>query len=147
MRAIVFCGIQGTGKSTFFKDHFFSTHVRLNLDMLRTRHREDILLHACLAARQPFVVDNTNLLRAQRLHYVHLAAAAGFVPVLYYFESDVESALARNAARAAPHRVPDLAVRGAFKKLQPPSPGEGFAEAYRVHLLPDGQYQTEPFAP
>lgn len=69
MEAVVFCGVQGSGKSTFFVERFAHTHVRLNLDMLRTRSREDILLHACLAAQQPFVADNTNATRAQRQRY------------------------------------------------------------------------------
>ena len=126
MEAIVFCGIQGTGKSTFYKERFFATHVRINLDMLRTRNREDILLHACLAAQQPFVADNTNLTREQRGRYARLGAAAGFRAVLYYFESKVADALARNAARPEPFRVPELGVRGAFAKLQVPARDEGF---------------------
>ncbi len=57
MQAIIFIGIQASGKSSFYKEQFFKTHIRINLDMLRTRHREDILLRACLEAKQPFVVD------------------------------------------------------------------------------------------
>ncbi len=108
MQAVVFCGIQGSGKSTFFMERFAHTHVRLNLDMLKTRAREDILLHGCLAAQQPFVADNTNVTPAQRQRYARLAAAASFETVLYYFESKVERAMARNAARPEPFRVSDL---------------------------------------
>jgi len=39
MEAIIFIGIQATGKSTFYKDNFFKTHIRINLDMLKTRKR------------------------------------------------------------------------------------------------------------
>src|ERR1700732_3621890 len=60
MEAIIFIGIQGAGKSTFYRERFFDTHVRINLDMLRTRKREEQLLAACLDAGQSFVVDNTN---------------------------------------------------------------------------------------
>jgi predicted kinase len=60
MEAVIFCGIQGAGKSTFFKKHFFQTHVRISLDLLRTRHREKVFLTACLESGQRFVVDNTN---------------------------------------------------------------------------------------
>lgn len=60
MEAILLCGIQATGKSTFCRERLFSSHVRLNLDMLKTRHREDVLLRACIEAKQPFVIDNTN---------------------------------------------------------------------------------------
>ena len=40
MDMVIFIGIQATGKSTFFQEQFADTHVRVNLDMLRTRHRE-----------------------------------------------------------------------------------------------------------
>jgi predicted kinase len=46
MEAVIFVGIQGTGKSTFYKERFFDTHVRINLDMLKTRHREKLLVQA-----------------------------------------------------------------------------------------------------
>ena len=75
MEAIIFIGIQGAGKSTFFKERFFDTHVRINLDTLRTRRREEILLNACLQSRQPFVVDNTNPLPADRSRYLGPARA------------------------------------------------------------------------
>jgi predicted kinase len=143
MQAIVFCGVQGSGKSTFFLERFAHTHVRLNLDMLRTRNREDLLLHACLAAQQPFVADKTNATRTQRQRYARLAAAAGFETVLYYFESDVGAALARNAARPAPFRVPDLAVRGTFARLEVPTRDEGFGRMYVVRVSPSGGFDVE----
>jgi predicted kinase len=61
MQAILLVGLQGSGKSTFWAQRFRDTHVRLNLDMLNTRARFDVLRHACLAAKQRFVVDNTNV--------------------------------------------------------------------------------------
>lgn len=138
MEAVVFCGVQGSGKSTFYRERFFHTHVRLSLDLLGTRNREDILLHACLAAQQPFVVDNTNVTAAKRQRYATLAKASGFRAVLYYFDVPVEDALARNAARAEPHRVPDLAVRGTIAKLQIPTAGEGFDASFRVRVVQGG---------
>jgi hypothetical protein len=67
VEAVVFCGIQASGKSTFYRERFFPTHVRISLDLLRTRHREATFLRACLETRQRFVVDNTNPTRAERL--------------------------------------------------------------------------------
>jgi len=34
--AVIFTGIQASGKSTFYKEQFSRTHIRINLDMLRT---------------------------------------------------------------------------------------------------------------
>ena len=48
MELVVFIGIQATGKSSFYLDRFFRTHVRVNLDMLKTRNREQILVRACI---------------------------------------------------------------------------------------------------
>jgi predicted kinase len=137
MEAIIFCGVQGSGKSSYFRDHFFHTHLRLSLDLLGTRNREDILLHACLASGQRFVIDNTNVTAKGRGRYLQLARAAGFRCVLYYFDTSIEDALRRNAARAEPYRVPDLAVRGMQAKLEVPTAIDGFDEAFRVQIVND----------
>ena len=47
MEAVIFSGLQGAGKSSFYLARFFTTHVRINLDMLKTRRRERMLLDAC----------------------------------------------------------------------------------------------------
>lgn len=51
MELIIFIGLQGTGKSTFYKHHFVDSHLRLNGDMLKTQHRETTLFHACLNSK------------------------------------------------------------------------------------------------
>ncbi len=38
MEAVVFCGIQGSGKTSFYRERLLATHVRISLDLLRTRH-------------------------------------------------------------------------------------------------------------
>jgi predicted kinase len=87
MEAVIFVGIQGSGKSSFYRQQFFDTHVRISLDVLRTRHREQLLFAACLAAKQPFVVDNTNPLLRDRARYIEPARKAGFRVVAYFFDS------------------------------------------------------------
>ena len=66
MEAVIFIDIQGTGKSSFYRERFFHTHVRINSDMLKTKHRLRLLLNACLEAKQPFVLDNTNVTKEVR---------------------------------------------------------------------------------
>jgi len=44
VEAVIFVGIQATGKSSFYRKHFFDTYVRINLDMLKTRYRERLLV-------------------------------------------------------------------------------------------------------
>jgi predicted kinase len=94
--------------------------------MLRTRNREDIVLYACLAAKAPIVVDNTNPTRGQRLRYLSLARAAVYESVaLYYFQTTVDDAVARNASRAEHTRVPESAASTLFMTIaaQSGSPG------------------------
>ena len=134
MEAILFIGIQGAGKSSFYKQTFFNTHIRINLDMLKTRHRENILVQACVAAQQPFVVDNTNFSIEQRAKYISVVKAAGFRVVGYYFPSQPLDAVRRNSQRTGKERVPDQAIWGTHKQLQPPTLQEGFDRLYRVQV-------------
>jgi len=140
MEAVIFIGIQGSGKSSFFRERFFDSHVRINLDMLRTRGREELLVGACLKAGQPFVIDNTNTLPSDRARYVQRARAAGFRTVAYFFESSLREAIQRNNLRAGKQKVPAPAVAAAFKKLVPPSADEGFDEIYTVKIIADGGF-------
>ena len=146
MELLVFAGIQGSGKTTFYRDRFLATHVRLSLDLLKTRQREDILLHACFAAQQPVVVDNTNATAAQRKRYVQLARAANFRPVLYFFDVSTRVAVARNATREGKNRVPNVAIFGTQKKLQRPTAAEGFDGIFRV-TPGDGDARPESIPP
>jgi predicted kinase len=40
VEAVLFMGIRASGKSTFYQERFSCTHVRINLDMLKTRINE-----------------------------------------------------------------------------------------------------------
>ena len=143
MEAVIFVGVQASGKSSFYKERFFRTHVRLSLDMLRTRHRERLLLQACLDAKQPFVVDNTNPRPADRARYVPPARAAGFRVVGYYFQSAVADAIRRNQARPEPERIPVKGLVGTYKALQLPTLAEGFHALYYVTLTTDHGFAVQ----
>ncbi|MBH8575725.1 ATP-binding protein [Nostocaceae cyanobacterium CENA369] len=132
MEAIIFIGIQGAGKSTFYRDRFFNTHIRINLDMLKTRHREQIFLQACLEAKQPFVVDNTNPTVEERKRYITPAKAKGFQVVGYYFQSELEECKKRNSQRNSEQIVPIIGLLATYKKLVLPSWQEGFDALYSV---------------
>ena len=142
MEAVVFIGIQGSGKSSFFKERFFTTHLRISLDLLKTRNREKRLLEVCLEPDQRFVIDNTNSVRAERAKYIEAAKAARFQVVGYYFQSEIESCLRRNAGRPEAERVPDVAIYSTAKKLELPNWKEGFDKLYYVRLE-DGRFVVE----
>lgn len=136
MEAVIFIGLQGSGKSTFYREHFFSTHVRISLDMLRTRHRELRLLTACLQTQQPFVIDNTNPTQADRAKYINTCRAANFSVIGYYFQSKADECLARNQQRTV--QVPDVGVLATAKKLHLPSFEEGFDRLNYVRITASG---------
>ncbi|MBN1310919.1 MAG: AAA family ATPase [Anaerolineae bacterium] len=143
MEAIILIGIQAVGKSTFYRQRFEDTHVRINLDMLKTRHRECILLEACIAAKQPFVVDNTNVTMADRARYITPAKAAGFRIVGYYFRSGLHEAIRRNRQQTAQKIIPEKGIAGAHKRLQLPSLEEGFDELYYVAIDGENTFAVE----
>ena len=143
MEAVIFCGIQAAGKSSFYRERFFRTHVRISLDLLRTRHRERLFLNTCLESGQRFVVDNTNPTRAERAVYIAAAKAKDFSVIGYHFSSPLEDALRRNAAREGVERVPDVALRATLAKFERPLFGEGFDSLYEVRLSPEGFHVRE----
>src|SRR5689334_16952678 len=126
MEAIIFIGIQATGKSSFYKARFFASHVRINLDMLKTRNRESLLMRACLDGKQPFVIDNTNTTLSERAKYITAAKEAGFNVTGYYFRSILKDSLERNRARCGSEHIPEKGIIGTYKKLQLPTLSEGF---------------------
>ena len=146
MESVIFIGIQGTGKSSFYRERFFHTHVRVNSDMLKTANRLRVLFNACLEARQPFVLDNTNVTREVRAQFIAQAKTAGFRVVGYYFRSDIESALGRNRERVNAARIPDRGVLGTYKKLEKPQRAEGFDDLFYVQIDPTGRFQVEEWA-
>jgi predicted kinase len=143
MEAILLIGIQGAGKSTFYRERFFDTHVRINLDMLKTRYREKVLLSACLLARQPFVVDNTNVLAKERAVYIEPARENAFRVHAYFFDPDVRASIARNAKRTGKGVIPVKGLLGTYKRLEPPRREEGFDRIYRVRLTPEDGWEVE----
>jgi predicted kinase len=137
MEAIVLCGIQGSGKTTLYRDRFLGTHVHVSLDLLRTRRREAELVRTCLDTRQPFVVDNTNPTPADRRRYVEPAHAAGFRVIGYLVEVDAAQAMARAD-------IPPARVAATARALNPPTPEEGFDELWHATAAPGGGWRIEP---
>jgi len=132
MELIIFAGLPGSGKTTYYREHFAATHVHVSKDrMPNTRDRETkqmMQIEQALKAGQSVVVDNTNpsldvrapLLAAGRKHGARLIGV--------YFDVPPKTALARNRAREGRERVPDVAIFVTKKKLVPPSIEEGFDE-------------------
>jgi len=138
--AILLTGIQAVGKSTFYQRHLSDTHMRINLDMLKTRRREQILLAACIEAQQPFVIDNTNITREDRARYLAAAQAAGLAVAGCYFQSRIADALRRNQQRQRTQPIPDQAITGTHRRMVPPQKDEGFADLFYIFIDSIGDF-------
>ena len=142
MQAIIFCGIQASGKTSFYRERYFDTHVRISLDVLHTRRRELLILAACIEGRQPFVVDNTNPTVAERARYLAPALAAGFEAIGYFFATEPGAAFERNRRRPGRAAVPAAGLSATYKRLQIPTREEGFHRLYRVGLTAVGDFHV-----
>jgi predicted kinase len=117
--------------------------MHINLDMLKTRHRENIFLQACLTAKQSFVVDNTNPTVAERERYIIPAKKAKFTTIAYYFITALDECKVRNESRSDREKIPLVGILGTDKKLVIPTHKEGFDEIYCVSNGTDDRFIVE----
>ena len=131
--AIIFIGIQASGKTTFYhrmlSDGYY-THI--SLDDLHTRNKENQTLMKCLEGGKSFVIDNTNPGIADRAPYIQKAREYGYHVIGIFFQSMVRDCVRRNEARGG--KVPSKAIANTSNKLQVPSMAEGFDELYFVRI-------------
>jgi predicted kinase len=142
MEAVVLCGVQGSGKTTLYRDRWLETHVRVSMDLLRTRAREAAFLKACLDTRMRFVADNTNPTVAERARFVKPAREAGYRVLGYLVEVDFVIADARNAARS--RVVPAAGLRDVARRFVRPTLEEGFDELWHATAAPGGGWRIDP---
>ena len=129
---IIMIGIQGSGKSTFYHKYLSDDFVRVNLDTLKTRHRENLLIAECFEQGKSFAVDNTNPTRADRQRYIPAAQRAGYKIVGYFMESKLKACVERNNRRTGKEKIPEGAIAATSNRLQMPSYDEGFDKLYFV---------------
>ena len=144
--AVIFTGIQASGKSTFYKERFFQTHVRVSLYLLRTRNREKKLIQYCLDTEMNFVVDNTNpSLQDRRRYFEFVSGYPQFKVIGYYFESTLEQCITRNNNRTGKERIPDIGIRSTWSKLEIPVLSEGYESLWQVRTAQRSGFEVEVF--
>jgi len=135
--AIIFIGLQGSGKTTYFLDNFATTHQHVSRDIQQTAEREAAVIRECLRSGLSFAVDNTNATRALRAPYIREAKAAGFRVLCYFFDTPVRTAIGRNNHRKDKKPIPVPAILRTAKRLEPPDMEEGFDEVQTVSAPPE----------
>ena len=129
---VILMGIQGSGKSTFYSKYLADRFVRVNLDTLHSRYREQQLITECLQRGESFAVDNTNPTKADRARYIPIAREAGYRIVGYFLESKLQPCIERNNCREGKEKIPAHAIAMTSNRLELPSYAEGFDELYFV---------------
>lgn len=135
-QAIIFIGIQASGKSTFHERLLNNgTFTHISLDILHTRNKEEQLLMECLVEGKSFVVDNTNPEITDRARYISKAKEYGYHVIGIFFQSIVKDCVKRNKERD--NKVPSKAIAYTSNKLQMPSKAEGFDKLYFARIVND----------
>ncbi len=134
MQGIIFIGLQGSGKSTFYKERFFNSHMRISLDLLNTRNKERQFLEKCLDLQQRVVIDNTNPTKEERLKYLEKFKERKYETIAYYFQSKLEDCKERNQIRTGKERVPEAGILATYKRLELPGMDEGFDKIFYVEI-------------
>ena len=143
-KAVIFIGIQASGKSTFYRQNFAADFVHINLDTLHTRYQERNCLENCLQQSMSFVVDNTNPTVADRKKYIEAAKEHGYEIEGYFFQSLIKDCIQRNSQRPGKANVPDRAIVYTSNRLELPRYEEGFDRLYFVSIR-DGGFHVEPW--
>jgi len=143
---VVFVGLPGSGKSTFYRQRFAATHRHVSKDLwpnaAKKGVRQERELRTALAGGQPVVVDNTNPAIADRQPILAIAREFGARAIGYYFSATTREALGRNRGREGAARVPDVAIFRSAKRMAIPTRAEGFDELYRVAIAQDGSFEV-----
>ncbi|MEV6910740.1 ATP-binding protein [Amycolatopsis sp. NPDC051071] len=144
---VILIGLQASGKTTFFRREFASTHVHLSKDNFpNARHRQARLLRMLAEALEDgrsVVVDNTNPSPEDWAPLIEIARRYGADVKGYWFPLDFVGSQERNARRGGKSRVPDVGLYATLKRLRRPGAEDGFDELYTVGFDGDGGFVVE----
>lgn len=141
-KAIIFIGLQASGKSTYYHRFLQNDYIHINLDTLHTRNKERLLMEECFMTGRSFVVDNTNPTAADRERYISVAKQYGYEVEGYFFQSVIAACVERNHLRSKKACVPDKAIAATSNRMELPSYQEGFDKLYFVRIA-QGMFITE----
>jgi predicted kinase len=141
LELVVFTGLQASGKTTFYRERFATTHVHVSKDLWpnarKKEQRQRRLIGEHLQAGRSVVVDNTNPTAIEREPLMRIGRELGARLVSYAFVTTVEDALRRNARRGGDARIQDVGIFAVAKRLVLPTIAEGFDRHFEVRLSDD----------
>ncbi len=134
---IILVGIQASGKTSFYKRHL-PQYVHISLDELHSRRKEAQLMQECFQNGYSVVVDNTDPTEEDRARYIIPGKREGYHIIGYFLRSSLNECIARNKKREGKAKVPEIAIRNTYRRLELPSWEEGFDELYDVQMKGNG---------
>jgi predicted kinase len=147
MELIIFIGLQGSGKSTFYRTHLAATHDYISKDLLynnrKPQRRQIQPIEQALEQQHSVVVDNTNPTVEVRRPLIEIGHRYGAKVSGYFFKSEVSQSIERNQQRSGKAKVPLVAIYATAKKLQPPTYAEGFDALYTVEIADNGAFNVQ----
>jgi len=129
---VIFVGMQGSGKSTWYATQLAATHVHVSKDLMKNVRdrgaRQRQMIEDALSAGRSVAVDNTNPTPAVRAPLIEIGRRYGARVIACSFQTTAKDAVARNRLREGKARVPDVVIYVTARKIVPPSLEEGFDE-------------------
>lgn len=127
----IMIGIQASGKS-YFATTCLKEYTRINLDTLRTRHKESIAFDESIKHGENIVIDNTNPTKRDRAKYINAVSGLNYKIEGYFMQSRLRDCIERNKHRTGKEKIPIKAIVATSKKLELPDYKEGFDVLYFV---------------
>jgi predicted kinase len=143
VKLIITVGLPGSGKSTYLMRLGVNAISSDEIRRLITDDPHDQTMNARIFATVRYLVrqrmssgrpvtyvDATHLTPWERKPYVRLAQSYGSKLEALFFDTPVETCIARNRTRD--RIVPEAAIRTMARRLVPPSKKEGFTRVGRI---------------
>ncbi len=150
VRVVLMAGLPGSGKSTYIQKHFSGVPV-ISLDEIRLNEKiasvgdQGVVVRLAkekakeyLRARQPFVLDATNIVRRHRDDWIDLMAAYNASVEIIYLDVEKDHLLKQNLNR--PTAVPERVIENMIAKWEVPD----LSEAHIVRWIEEGKEVTWP---
>ena len=133
MECLIFIGLPGSGKTSYYQKEYFNSHLRIALDQLNTRRKMTSLIEWCLVHQMRCVIDNTNVTIEERRELLDRFKSKKYSVKGVFFDVDTAKCIERNSKRLGKHRIKEVGIYTKYKELQKPTLNEGFDEIITIN--------------